>query len=405
VVNSIDDIAPIPVGTRLVHIGPPKTGTSALQGAFHHSRDALAVHGVEYAGRLRHSRVAMMAAAYDRVPEGYPADAEQRWARLAQSIQESQADRLVLSSETLAGISEAKIAPFLEAMAGPVHIVITLRPMASILASNWQQSIQDEMTLSYDRWLARTLDPGAGNPAKSAFWRRHNLGHQLDLWIPLVGAENITVLVLDPEDRGMLFAAFEALVGVPGGTLTPDPKVSNPSFPYDEIEMLRAFNTRFREGGGSRAEYLKNAREAVIHRRPAASIENPASASISTPRWAAEAANEKIRPWVEQARDCGVNVVGDLAHLFVDPVKFEPDPVAPSQVGVGEAGDLAYRLYRVGVEYGVRQGRLALREELRAQAEAERLAREAASSPASRLRRSAGTRVRNLVRGLESFRR
>ena len=397
-VNSIDDILPVAVGTRLVHIGPPKTGTSALQGAFHHSRDALAVHGVEYAGKLRHSRVAMMAAAYARVPEGYPADAGQRWARLAKSIQASQADRVVLSSETLAGISEPKIGPFLEAMAGPVHIVITLRPMASVLASNWQQSIQDEMTLSYDRWLARTLDPSAGNPAKSAFWRRHNLGHQLDLWIPVVGAENITVLVLNPDDRGMLFAAFEALVGVPAGTLTPDPRVSNPSFPYDEIEMLRAFNVRFREGGGSRAEYLKNAREAVIHRRPLASIEDPVSASISTPRWAAEAANAKIRPWVEQARGSGVNVVGDLEHLFADPMKFEPDPIAPSQVGVGEAGDLAHRLYRVGVEYGVRQGRLALREELRAEAEAERLARQAMSSPWSRLRRAAGILVRSVTR-------
>jgi hypothetical protein len=31
-----------PEGTRLVHIGPFKTGTTALQGAFHASRTALA---------------------------------------------------------------------------------------------------------------------------------------------------------------------------------------------------------------------------------------------------------------------------------------------------------------------------------------------------------------------------
>ncbi len=396
--NSIADIVPIEVGTRLVHIGPPKTGTSALQGAFHHSRAALAEYGVEYAGKLRHSRVAMMAAAYDTVPEGYPADAAQRWARLAASIQASRADRVVLSSETLAGISEAKIGPFLDAMAGPIHIVITLRPLASILASNWQQSIQDEMSLSYDGWLARTLDPSAGNPTTSPFWRRHNLGHQLDLWIPLVGAKNITLVVLSPTDRGMLFAAFEALVGVPAGTLTPDPLVANPSFPHDEMEMLRAFNTAFKEGGGSRTEYLKNAREAVIHRRPAASIENPAGTPIATPRWAAEAANEKLRPWVEQARGSGVNVVGDLDDLFVDPLSYASDPVAPSRVGVEEAGDLAYRLYRVGVEYGVRQGRRAMLEELRSTAEA------AAASPTSRLRRAAVTRVRRLISALESRR-
>src|SRR5207249_2973145 len=45
----------LPEGTRLVHIGPPKTGTTAVQGAFHARRREVLAQGVRYAGRSRHS--------------------------------------------------------------------------------------------------------------------------------------------------------------------------------------------------------------------------------------------------------------------------------------------------------------------------------------------------------------
>ena len=40
----------LPRGSVLLHIGPPKTGTSALQGSCHANRDALLRAGVRYAG-------------------------------------------------------------------------------------------------------------------------------------------------------------------------------------------------------------------------------------------------------------------------------------------------------------------------------------------------------------------
>ena len=38
-------------GTRLLHIGPHKTGTTAIQGALHLARGRLAAAGVVYPGR------------------------------------------------------------------------------------------------------------------------------------------------------------------------------------------------------------------------------------------------------------------------------------------------------------------------------------------------------------------
>ena len=40
-------------GTRLLHIGPHKTGTTAVQGALHLARERLAAEGVVYPGRGR----------------------------------------------------------------------------------------------------------------------------------------------------------------------------------------------------------------------------------------------------------------------------------------------------------------------------------------------------------------
>jgi hypothetical protein len=40
-------------GARLLHIGPHKTGTTAIQGALHLARERLAVEGVAYPGRGR----------------------------------------------------------------------------------------------------------------------------------------------------------------------------------------------------------------------------------------------------------------------------------------------------------------------------------------------------------------
>src|SRR5207247_5288675 len=47
-----DDLT-LAAGARLLHIGPHKTGTTAIQGAFHLARGQLAAHGVVDAGADR----------------------------------------------------------------------------------------------------------------------------------------------------------------------------------------------------------------------------------------------------------------------------------------------------------------------------------------------------------------
>ena len=53
---------PLPIGSRILHIGPPKTGTTALQAAFHLNRPAIESQGVHYASNGRHAMTAVLAA-------------------------------------------------------------------------------------------------------------------------------------------------------------------------------------------------------------------------------------------------------------------------------------------------------------------------------------------------------
>ncbi|HVX54627.1 MAG TPA: hypothetical protein VHA72_09020, partial [Nocardioides sp.] len=48
----LDDLL-LPPGSRLVHIGPHKTGTTAVQAAFDANRARIAAYGVRYAGSRR----------------------------------------------------------------------------------------------------------------------------------------------------------------------------------------------------------------------------------------------------------------------------------------------------------------------------------------------------------------
>ncbi len=152
-VDKVSEITPIAIDTCLLHIGPAKTGTTTLQGALHTCRSEMAAYGVAYAGKRRHSRSAIAGIAYANPPKSYPADVAKRWQRLASEVRHSEADRVVLSSETLARIQPDRARKLVSDVGRRVSLVLTMRPLAAILASRWQQSVQDEYSHDYPEWL------------------------------------------------------------------------------------------------------------------------------------------------------------------------------------------------------------------------------------------------------------
>ncbi len=347
--EQVTDIVPLPRGSRLVHIGPPKTGTTALQSALHTHRAELANHGVLYASRLRHDRAAVAAVAFEVLPPGYPDDAPDRWNRLSRTVREANVDRVVVSSETLSYAPDAHLPRIVEDLGGSgLHVVITVRPLASMLPSRWQQSVQSFHDASYQEWLGRVFAPGAeSDPQTRAMWRRFRVDRLAQRWGAQVGEENVTLIVLDPTDRSMLLTTFERLLGLPAGFLAPAGGKPNQSLPYPEVEMLRAFNRRFRAEGHSQALFVRAIRKNAMRRIKAIGEPVMRPYPIVTPAWAVEKANAVGAEMVEAIERSGVRVIGDLSHLFgVAPQDGPTEP--PTAVPVDSAAEIAYAMFLAG---------------------------------------------------------
>ncbi|TMB75801.1 MAG: hypothetical protein E6I65_02300 [Chloroflexi bacterium] len=309
----------LPEGTRLVHIGPPKTGTTAVQGAFHARRREVLAQGVRYAGRSRHSGAAVLAVggrpSFQRDSGPPPM---RRWNDLAGEVRRSTEARVLLSSEFFADVEADRIPRIADDLGRErLHVVVTLRPLSRLLASQWQQYVQSFMRLSYDDWLDAVLNgpPGKVTPT---FWRRHRHDELIERWAAVVGPERMSVVVIDEDDHDQVLRVFEQLLGLRAGTLVAEDDVTNRSMTLAEIEAVRAFNNAFWDAGLRNALYHR-----VMHFGAAAYMKQrqpkPGEPRIETPQWALDRSGEIAREMVARIAPSGVRIIGDLEALTVVP--------------------------------------------------------------------------------------
>jgi hypothetical protein len=347
----------LPEGARLLHIGPPKTGTTTIQGAFHAARPAVLAQGVRYAGRTRHARRAVFAVT-GRSWVGGPPPPIGEWEDLVHEIRQAPEARVVLSSEAFASADATQIRRVVEELdPARVHVVLTLRPLARILPSQWQQSVQSGLEARYADWLdalfahaddETAADDDGRERAGRGFWYRHRHDHLVARWAKVVGPERITVVVLDDRDRARVLRVFEALTGLRDGTLEEQRELTNRSMTQPEAEVVRAFNAAFwRAGLGLRLHdrlLLRGAGLRMKQREP-----SPDWARIETPQWALERAGAIATDAIANIAASGVRVVGDLAALTVLPAgsaaTAEP---AGSRVPAEVAAELALGILFAG---------------------------------------------------------
>ena len=97
------------LGDRVIHIGAPKCGSTALQSAFHQNRDALHSDGVTYIGESSHwiSAAKAVAEVSDRISGKKPPISE--WERLVKEVNLVASGTALISSEWFAAASEASV--------------------------------------------------------------------------------------------------------------------------------------------------------------------------------------------------------------------------------------------------------------------------------------------------------
>ena len=190
----------LPEGTRLLHIGPHKTGTTSLQNSIRANREEILRQGVYYGapeGRLASNRIARSLL---RLPFKNPDEIVEyeEWEDQVARVRASSARRVIVSGEEFSFCEKREIRTLLNDLGKDrVHVVVTVRPLAKVLPSQWQLDLRGSFTSgSFDEWLRWTLKPqglrkiamllGIPHP----FWFRHRHDELVTRWAAEVGADH-----------------------------------------------------------------------------------------------------------------------------------------------------------------------------------------------------------------------
>jgi len=325
---------PIGPGEVLLHIGPHKTGTTAIQAALAAARAELAArHGVVYPGDRRSQADAARVASGFVSTTGAPMPPADAWDAVVAEVR-GHRGRSVVSSEFFDVVQPDRGRRIVDELGGVdrVEVVVTAAPLTSVLPSSWQQAVRSSLTTGFEDWLREIFDDHASG-ASSTFWTRQRIDRQIERWADVVGLDRVRLVISDKTRPRQLFDAFEDLLDLPRETLTPQPAAANRSFTWPEIELVRAVNQRVAARGWSAAVHARFVRIGAVHqmrkRRP-----RPDEPTVVLPAWAVDQAIEIAHTMVERIEASGVEVVGDPAALVAPPsVRVEAlEPVR--QVGL-----------------------------------------------------------------------
>ncbi|HEY6569742.1 MAG TPA: hypothetical protein VIZ22_05600 [Candidatus Limnocylindrales bacterium] len=335
------DEVQLPEGTRLLHIGPPKTGTTSLQSALYAARPALSRAGVHHAGRARNPAAAAQAVTgRTSMYLGGVVPPMSRWERLVKDVRRAEEPRVIISSEFFADATQEAIRRIVHDLdPDRIHIAVTVRPLASILTSQWSQYVADGMGAPFERWLEATLTPDDRRYSPT-FWVRHRHDALVARWADVVGPERVSVVVVDAE-RGAVLRAFERLLGLPRDMLVADPDLANRSLTLPETEAVRAFNVQFKRAGLPKPLLAR-----VMHfgatRAMKLAPPDPSWLAAELPAWSLPETRRIAREIVDNIAGSGVRVIGDLESLALVPEAPPGDtPTAdvpgPPQIAAGMA--------------------------------------------------------------------
>lgn len=304
----------------ILHIGPHKTGTTAIQNALYHSAQKLQNLGIDYlvSGNRANANYAA------RAIRGKPTQKLEStsplpltlWTELAKRANANPDRTVIISGEGFCDLDDAQVFQVVNDLdTARLQVVVTVRPIAKIVTSQWQQYVQNDMKRgSLDEFLQETLKGYYDNSTKG-FWRRHRHDHLVRRWCTAVGRERVSVIVVDDQRPSAIYSSFEDLMGVGRGTLTVGGGLVNRSLSLPEAELVRAYYMLLREQGFHTRVYMrgKSIRPALYlkeHRKPSA--DEP---RIAIPAWARGDFKMISASLVAGIEDTGARIVGDLSTL------------------------------------------------------------------------------------------
>jgi len=311
--SEVTSAATLPPDAVLLHIGPYKTGSTALQSALFQHRGELGDYGVAYPGRWRrlfgvgHSLL-------EWAPRGHQVPPPERWDRFAARVRGMTDTRVCLSTEDFGRIQRPDKIAKIVADLGPdrLHVVAVARAYHRLLPSHWQERVKSHQTVTYEGFLRQVLDD---DKTDRAFHSSHDVEWMTSMWRPHLAPERFTLIVTDDSDRGLLTRTFEQLLGLPAGLLTLDDN-ANASLSYQATEMLRQVNGEFQRHGWDDPTYTRFVQRGLVAALQSGG-RSPVESSVGAfPEWALDRLRQRSEERIRAIEASGVNVVGDPAVLL-----------------------------------------------------------------------------------------
>jgi hypothetical protein len=354
----------LPPGAIVLHVGPPKSGTTTIQAVASRNREKLLAAGVRYPGSTFNHRIQISALMGRQTGWGDGARQQplSHWQRLVDEVRSETERRILLSSEFVSECDDDQAARFRAELGPDLHVVVTLRCYAEMLASGWQEYVKTGSPRTLDTWLRDTL-AGPTSRTSPGFQRRSDYAGLIRRWVHLLGPQNVTVVMADRRHPHQLTDAFADLLCVPRGLFRPneaDRLTFNRSLTLPEAEMFRAMNVlvRTHEIADSR-HYDRMVRGGAVARVQRTRTPGPLEPPVLLPAWAARRAARRAEEFVEGIAATGCRIVGDLEALKTPaPVRPRTPEVSVVPVGVAAqalAGALAASIGQ-DVLFGAREG-------------------------------------------------
>jgi hypothetical protein len=324
-----------------LHIGEPKTGTTFLQQVMWRNRSQLAAQGVVLPGHhpQDHFRASQDLRGIPKLATDPAGSWTGEWEILAR--QARQAPKVAVISHELFSAADAGQADrAVRSLQGAeVHIVLTVRDIATLLPAEWQESVKHRNAREWEDWLEDVIDRESVSDDRRQwwFWRVHDTLAILDIWSRHVPPERVHVIMTAPRGSasGLLWQRFASLLDIDPDSVDLTRARQNSSLGMPEIEFLRRLN-QVLPADVPDWFYMWNVKEAVAHRTLAA---RPRGGRLVLPTGRDAWAKEQAEILVAALRDSTYDLVGDLDELLPPPVT-EPS-ASPADESVEQILDAA----------------------------------------------------------------
>ncbi|WP_210440283.1 hypothetical protein [Nocardioides xinjiangensis] len=229
-----------------LHVGTAKSGTTYLHDLWWQHHETLRHRGLLLPGAVmrEHFLAAAVVKGMDALVGRLSTEERGAWQRMLEQAGKWHDDVLISHEHFSDSPPEAARRALAEVSgaADEVHLVLTVRDLARVLPSAWQQRVKQGARQPYGAFLDAVRDGAADRK----FWRYQDVPAILDRWTVGLPPERVHVVTVPPPGapRDELWRRAAHVLDVDVDDLSTDPRLPNDSLGIVEAELLRRVNAR-----------------------------------------------------------------------------------------------------------------------------------------------------------------